>query len=53
MREKQLIEEVNSSNFPEPVKRAKKSGLKIDKAIKELNYNPHSFEEGVRKSFIS
>jgi dTDP-4-dehydrorhamnose reductase len=47
----QLIEEVNSSNFPEPVIRARKSGLKIDKAIKELNYNPHSFEEGVRKSF--
>jgi len=47
----QLIEEVNSSNFPEPVIRAKKSGLKIDKAINELNYNPHSFEEGVRKSF--
>ncbi len=49
----QLIEEVNSSNFLEPVKRAKKSGLKIDKAIRELNYNPHTFEEGVRKSFIS
>ncbi len=48
----QLIEEVNSSNFHEPIVRAKKSGLKIDKAIKELNYNPHSFEEGVRKSFI-
>ena len=46
-----LIEEVNSNSFPEPVRRAKKSGLKIDKAIKELNYNPHTFEEGVRKSF--
>jgi dTDP-4-dehydrorhamnose reductase len=47
-----LIEEVNSTSFPEPVRRAKKSGLKIDKAIKELNYNPLSFEEGVRKSFL-
>lgn len=49
----QLIKEVNSASFPEPVSRAKKSGLKIDKAIKELNYKPHSFEEGVRKSFIN
>jgi len=46
-----LIEEVNSDCFPEPVQRSKKSGLKIDKAIQELNYNPLSFEEGVRNSF--
>lgn len=46
-----LIEAVTSTNFPEPVRRAKRSGLKIDKAIHELNYKPHSFEEGVRKSF--
>ena len=46
-----LIEAVTSANFPEPVRRAKRSGLKIDKAIKELNYKPLSFEEGVRKSF--
>ncbi len=47
-----LIEAVTSANFPEPVRRAKKSGLKIDKAVLELNYKPHSFEEGIRKSFI-
>jgi dTDP-4-dehydrorhamnose reductase len=47
----QLIEEVNSSTFPEPVIRAKRSGLKIDKAISELHYQPVSFEEGVRLSF--
>jgi dTDP-4-dehydrorhamnose reductase len=46
-----LIEAVNSASFPEPVIRAEKSGLKIDKAIKELNYKPLSFEEGIRKSF--
>ncbi len=46
-----LIEAVTSANFPEPVQRAKRSGLKIDKAINELNYKPLSFEEGVRKSF--
>lgn len=47
-----LIEAVDSNSFPEPVKRAKQSGLKIDRAIAILNYKPHSFEEGVRKSFL-
>jgi dTDP-4-dehydrorhamnose reductase len=46
-----LIENVTSDIFVEPVKRAKRSGLKIDKAIAELNYDPLSFEEGVRKTF--
>ena len=48
-----LIENVTSETFPEPVRRAKRSGLYIDKAIEELNYNPVSFEEGVRKSFTT
>ncbi len=47
-----LITPVTSETFVEPVKRAKKSGLKIDKAISELNYQPVSFEEGVRLSFL-
>jgi len=47
-----LIIPVTSAEFPEPVKRAKKSGLKIDKAIAELNYAPHSFEEAVRLSLL-
>jgi dTDP-4-dehydrorhamnose reductase len=46
-----LIENVTSETFPEPVRRAKRSGLKIEKAIAELNYNPVSFEEGVRLTF--
>lgn len=46
-----LIENVTSETFPEPVKRAKRSGLKIDKAIAELDYQPVSFEEGVRLTF--
>lgn len=49
--DKTLIENVTSETFPEPVKRAKKSGLLIQKAIKELNYNPLSFEEAVLKTF--
>lgn len=47
-----LIEAVDSNSFPEPVKRAKLSGLKIEKAVAILNYKPHSFVEGVRKSFF-
>jgi dTDP-4-dehydrorhamnose reductase len=46
-----LIENVTSATFPEVVVRAKQSGLKIDKAVKELNYHPVSFEEGVMLSF--
>ena len=46
-----LIESVTSETFPEPVKRAKKSGLKIDKAIEILGYSPVSFKEGVRLTF--
>lgn len=47
----ELIEPVTSETFPEPVRRAKRSGLYIDKAIRELNYVPHSFEEAVKLSF--
>jgi dTDP-4-dehydrorhamnose reductase len=46
-----LIQQVTADTFPEPVKRAKKSGLKIDKAIADLGYQPHSFEEGVQLTF--
>ena len=46
-----LIERVTAETFPEPVKRAKKSGLTIEKARRELGYEPVSFEEGVRLTF--
>jgi dTDP-4-dehydrorhamnose reductase len=46
-----LIEKVTADTFPEPVKRAKLSGLNIDKARTELKYEPISFEEGVRRTF--
>ncbi len=46
-----LIEAATSQTFPEPVIRAKKSGLKIDKAKEILGYEPISFEEGIRLSF--
>lgn len=46
-----LIESVTADTFPEKVVRAKRSGLKIDKAINELAFNPISFKEGVRLTF--
>lgn len=46
-----LIESVDSENFPESVQRAKRSGLKIDKAMKVLGYTPVSFEEGIKLTF--
>jgi dTDP-4-dehydrorhamnose reductase len=46
-----LIEQVTAETFPEPVARAKRSGLFIIKAQNELGYNPVSFEEGVRLTF--
>jgi len=46
-----LIENVTSETFAEPVKRSKRSGLKIDKARKLLGYEPVSFEEGIQLTF--
>lgn len=46
-----LIEKVTADTFPEPVTRAKRSGLKIDKAQRELGYNPVGFKEGVKLTF--
>jgi dTDP-4-dehydrorhamnose reductase len=49
--DKTLIEKVNASNFTEPAKRPPKTGFIIDKARRELEYEPVSFEEGLRKMF--
>lgn len=46
-----LIEEVTSDTFKEPVQRAKRSGLKIDKARKYLGYEPVSFAKGIELTF--
>lgn len=46
-----LIAKVTADTFSEPVKRASRSGLKIDKAKIELGFNPISFEDGVRRTF--
>ncbi|RXK85599.1 SDR family oxidoreductase [Filimonas effusa] len=48
--DKALIEPVTADTFKEPVKRAKLSGLLIDKAREQLNYEPVSFERGILHS---
>ncbi len=46
-----LIEAVTAETFPEPVQRAKSSGLKIEKARNELGYNPVCLKDGIELSF--
>jgi len=46
-----FIEQADAASFPEPVKRAKKSGLSIEKARQILGYHPVSFTEGIELTF--
>jgi dTDP-4-dehydrorhamnose reductase len=46
-----LIKKVTAAIFKQPAKRPLKTGLIIDKARKELGYEPISFEEGLKKTF--
>jgi dTDP-4-dehydrorhamnose reductase len=45
--DKSLISPADSSNFKQPAVRPLKTGFIIDKARKELGYEPHSFDEGL------
>lgn len=42
-----LINRADSSSFTQPAKRPPKTGFIIEKAKKNLNYTPHSFDEGI------
>ncbi|SDG31033.1 dTDP-4-dehydrorhamnose reductase [Pedobacter terrae] len=42
-----FINEISSASLNQPAKRPEKTGFVLDKAIKDLGYNPHSFEEGL------
>lgn len=42
-----LINEISSASLNQTAKRPAKTGFVLDKAIKDLGYNPHSFEEGL------
>ncbi len=46
--DKTNIEKVDAATFSQPGRRPLKTGLVIDKARKELGYEPVSFEEGLR-----
>ncbi len=46
-----LITRVEAHEFEQPAARPLKTGFDISKAIKELDYHPVSFEEGLRKTF--
>lgn len=46
--DKSLIHQTDGSKFTQPAKRPPKTGFIIDKARKELGYEPHSFEEGLK-----
>jgi dTDP-4-dehydrorhamnose reductase len=49
--DKTLIQKVTVSSFSQPAKRPLKTGFIIDKAKKDIGYQPLSFEEGLRKTF--
>ena len=44
-----LILPVTTAEMHEATPRPLNSGLNIEKAIKELGYQPHSFEEGLEE----
>jgi len=45
--DKSFITEISSASLNQPAKRPVRTGLILDKAIAELGYDPHSFEEGL------
>jgi len=45
--DKSLIIPISSASLNQAAKRPKKTGFILDKTIKELGYQPHSFEEGI------
>lgn len=45
--DKSLIKPISSDSLNQTARRPKKTGFILDKAIRELKYNPRSFEEGL------
>jgi len=46
-----VLKRVTASSFNQPARRPLKTGFVIDKARKELGYEPLSFDEGLKKTF--
>jgi dTDP-4-dehydrorhamnose reductase len=49
--DKSLIKKVTAADFSQPAKRPPRTVFTIDKARKELDYEPVSFEDGLKKTF--
>jgi dTDP-4-dehydrorhamnose reductase len=49
--DKTLIQKVTAASFSQPAKRPPKTGFVIDKAKKDIGYEPISFQEGLQKTF--
>lgn len=47
--DRSLIEKADASTFTQTARRPRKTGFIINKARRELGYNPHSFHEGIRQ----
>jgi dTDP-4-dehydrorhamnose reductase len=45
--DKSFINRTDSTRFTQPAKRPPRTGFIINKAIEQLGYRPHSFEEGI------
>jgi dTDP-4-dehydrorhamnose reductase len=45
--DKSFIQPTDSTRFTQPAKRPAKTGFIIEKARRELGYEPHSFPEGI------
>lgn len=45
----ELINPVTAESFPEPVQRARRGGVRSEKAITELGYAPRSIEQGLQE----
>jgi dTDP-4-dehydrorhamnose reductase len=45
--DKSLINRTDSTRFTQPAKRPPRTGFIIKKAVEQLGYQPHSFEEGI------
>jgi dTDP-4-dehydrorhamnose reductase len=48
---KELIQKVTQADFTQPAKRPLKTGFVIDKAKRDLGYQPIRFEEGLKKTY--
>jgi len=42
-----FINEISSASLNQTAKRPIRTGFVLDKTIKDLDYHPHSFEEGL------